>query len=500
MGSQTQFRGTGAMKKKSILKVAGIAVLTAIFCMGCGDKGAGGETGGSAYTIMFDANGGEVSLDSAITGEDGKLASLPAPEREGYTFDGWFTAETGGDAVTAGTTVFNRNTTVYARWTIIPLSGLVITFDANGGVVSPSNDATGEDGTLASLPTPIRGGYTFNGWFTEATGGEAVTEGTTVFNRNTTVYARWRYISDPEPVFTMLRIEGGTFTMGAPEEEANKREQESPQRQVTLTDFYMSKYQITQGLYKEIMGVNPSYFQGETLAELLSDGEVVNSDNLPVERIRWYDAIVFCNKLSLRDGFTPAYDIDSVTKDPNNYSERATDPKWTVRIISGANGYRLPTEAQWEYAARAGTTGRWYTGAPVTLEQANYNGLTEHTSDGGTPGNLNRTTEVGSYPPNAWGLHDMYGNVYEFCWDWIWDFPSFDPVLAADDPIYETKYANAYELYPDPTDPQGMPRGDRKAERGGTYHHSQTEASSTWRERVRPERVLDDLGFRVVRP
>ena len=181
-------------------------------------------------------------------------------------------------------------------------------------------------------------------------------------------------------------------------------------------------------------------------------------------------------------------------------STRAGDPKWTVSIISGSNGYRLPTEAQWEYAARAGTTGRWYTGSGVTVAQANYNGLTEHTSDGGTPGNLNRTSEVGSYDPNPWGLYDMYGNVYEFCWDWIWDFASFDPVLTEQDAKYATVYANAYDLYPNPTDPMGMPRGDRKVERGGTYHHSQTEASSTWRERVRPERVLDDLGFRVVHP
>jgi len=296
------------------------------------------------------------------------------------------------------------------------------------------------------------------------------------------------------PAWTMVLIPGGTFTMGAPEEEANKREQESPQRQVTLSGFYMSNYLVTQGMYRDVMGVNPSYFQGENL-----DDVTINSDNLPVESIRWYDAVLFCNKLSIRDGRSPAYAIDSVNQDPNNYSTRATDPKWTVTVISGANGYRLPTEAQWEYAARAGSAGRWYTGTPVTLAQANYNGLDSHVGDGGSPGEgLNRTTEVGSYPPNAWGLYDMYGNVYEFCWDWMWDYAY--PSATEFDPDYPDTYPNAYELYPNPTDPQGLPRGNRKAERGGTYHHSQTEASSTWRERVRPERALDDLGFRVVHP
>jgi len=291
----------------------------------------------------------------------------------------------------------------------------------------------------------------------------------------------------------MVYISGGTFTMGAPEDEANKREQESPQRQVTLSSFYISKYLVTQKLYQEVMGVNPSYFQGDKVPA------GVNSDNLPVERVTWYDAVLFCNKWSIRDGLSPAYSIDSTNQDPNNLSTRATDPKWIVQIISGSNGYRLPTEAQWEYAARAGTTGRWYTGSPVNIEQANYNGLDSHVGDGGSPGEgLNRTTEVGSYPANPWGLYDMYGNVYEFCWDWMWDYAY--PSATEFDPDYPETYPNAYEIYPNPTDPQGLPRGNRKAERGGTYHHSQTEASSTWRERVRPERALDDLGFRVVRP
>jgi formylglycine-generating enzyme required for sulfatase activity len=285
----------------------------------------------------------------------------------------------------------------------------------------------------------------------------------------------------------MVAITGGTFTMGVSADEPNARVRySSPQRQVTLDGFYMSKYTVTQKQYFDVMGVNPSYFQGE---------------NLPVERVNWYDAVRFCNVLSFKEGRTPAYDIDSVNQDPNNYNTDTRDPKWTVRLIAGSNGYRLPTEAQWEYAARAGTATPWYTGNALTLADANFNGIVEHTSDGGEVGQgLGRTTAVGSYPPNPWGLYDMHGNVYELCWDWIWDFSNFDPVLIQEDPIWETKYANAYEIYPDPKNPTGMPRGDRKVERGGTYHHSSTDASSAWRERIRPERVLEDVGIRLVHP
>jgi formylglycine-generating enzyme required for sulfatase activity len=302
----------------------------------------------------------------------------------------------------------------------------------------------------------------------------------------------------------MVRIPGGTFTMGAASGTPNMRGFESPQRQVTLTSFYMSKYTVTQKMYKDVMGVNPSYFQGSRIPA------GVNSDSLPVENVNWYDAVRFCNKLSEKEGRTPAYDIDSTNKDPNNYNyiNRPADPAWTVRLIPGNNGYRLPTEAQWEYAARAGTTTPWWTGNSLTLEQANFNGILEHTSDGGEVGQgLARTTKVGSYPANKWGLYDMHGNVYELCWDWVWDY-GYDERAGYHDPVYaetNSKYLSTYvNAYDDPfhvsKDPQGLPRGNRKAERGGTWHHSSIDASSAWRERIRPERVLEDVGIRLVHP
>jgi uncharacterized repeat protein (TIGR02543 family) len=142
------------------------------------------------YTVAYDANGGDVTTESGTTGIDRKLESLPTPTRTGYTFNGWYTAETGGSQVTENT-VFYEDATIYARWT---LNTYTVTFNANSGTVSPTSGTTGEGWTLASLPTPTRTGYTFGGWYTAATGGTEVTE-SRVYSENTTIYARWTLIT-----------------------------------------------------------------------------------------------------------------------------------------------------------------------------------------------------------------------------------------------------------------------------------------------------------------
>jgi uncharacterized protein (TIGR02145 family)/uncharacterized repeat protein (TIGR02543 family) len=142
------------------------------------------------YTIAFDANGGTVSSTSSTTNTDGKLASLPTPTRNGYTFDGWYTAETGGTKVELSR-AYTANATIYARWTLITYT---ITFDANGGTVSPTSAKTGDDGKLASLPTPTRTGYTFDGWYANTAGGTEVLASRT-YTANATIYARWTLIT-----------------------------------------------------------------------------------------------------------------------------------------------------------------------------------------------------------------------------------------------------------------------------------------------------------------
>jgi len=266
--------------------------------------------------------------------------------------------------------------------------------------------------------------------------------------------------------FEMVLISGGNFIMGSDDDGAAACIAPRPERTVMVDSFYIGKYQITQVHYLELMGTNPSFFQSTNIPS------GVNGNNLPVETVNWYNAVEFCNKISERDGFNPAYNIDKINKDPNNAEELDTI-KWMVSLIDGSDGYRLPTEAQWEYACRAATTTAYNTGDTISNETGWYNA----NSSG-------RTQEVGKKAPNAWGLYDMHGNVWEWCWDYV--------NFGGD---------NYYDIAPDPdTNPLGLNSGNRRAERGGSWKSPPNRVTSSYRERYRPHNTSYDLGFRVVRP
>ena len=187
----------------------------------------------------------------------------------------------------------------------------------------------------------------------------------------------------------MVRINDGTFTMG--DNSNNEYSDEKPEHQVTISAFKIGKYPVTQKQYEDVMGTNPSYFQGDTWEA--AGGEAQGSR--PVESVSWIDAVKFCNALSQEEGKTPAYTI---------HNEGKLDVSWD----KGANGYRLPTEAEWEYACRAGTQTQWSFG--------DYAGDTD--AYAWYSGNIgNGTHAVGLKATNLWGLCDMHGNVWEWCWD-----------------------------------------------------------------------------------
>jgi formylglycine-generating enzyme required for sulfatase activity len=175
---------------------------------------------------------------------------------------------------------------------------------------------------------------------------------------------------------TLMLIPAGEFSMGAPAEEPESGDDERPQRLVKVPQFLMGRYAVTQAQWRVVAGY------GGSAQELNPDPSNFQGDNRPVEQVSWDDAQEFCRRLSAKTG----------------------------------KNYRLPSEAQWEYACRAGMTTAFHFGETITPELANYRG-TETYNDSPKGEYRRETTDVGSFPANDWGLHDMHGNVWEWCED-----------------------------------------------------------------------------------
>jgi len=233
------------------------------------------------------------------------------------------------------------------------------------------------------------------------------------------------------PDLEFVRISAGTFLMGAPPSDPEAHSGERPQHKVALTrPFEILTTPVTQRLYKSVMQTNPSFFPGP---------------DRPVENVSWHDAVSFCNALSRASGLPEAYSGDSDS----------------VRCDFANGGYRLPTEAEWEYACRAGTTGPRYGG----LDEIAW-----HMRNSGA-----QTNPVRQKKPNAWGLYDMIGNVGEWCWDW-------------------------YGLYEgDGTDPVGPDTGSDRVHRGGSWCLVSSLPRASLRGRVDPGYRSNGLGFRLSR-
>jgi formylglycine-generating enzyme required for sulfatase activity len=226
----------------------------------------------------------------------------------------------------------------------------------------------------------------------------------------------------------MVRIEGGTFMMG----------EDNAQHQVTLSSFYMGRYEVTQKEWVAVMGSNPSSFKG---------------DNLPVECVSWFDAVEYCNARSRQEGLTVAYTISGSV-----YNR-------TVTWDHSANGYRLPTEAEWEYACRAGTTTPYSSGSSV-------DGVGWYSSNSGS-----KTHPVGTKQAKGWGLYDMHGNVWEWCWDWY------------------GAYGTGGQ-----TDPMGVSSGSNRVWRGGSWGSDGQYLRSAYRYYGTPSNRYYLIGFRLLRP
>jgi len=241
-----------------------------------------------------------------------------------------------------------------------------------------------------------------------------------------------------------IKIGEGNFNMGSPTSEA-ERDSKEFLHQVKLSAFYISKCPVTQKEYEQITKENPSNFKGE---------------NFPVENVNWFDAINYCNARSIKEGFEPVYTI------------KGEIVKWNWLKV----GYRLPTEAEWEYACRAGTTTVFNTGNTISTDQANYDG--RYPYDNNSKGTYReRTTPVGNFKPNAWGLYDMHGNVWEWCWDWFG--------------AYDTRISD---------NPMGAGTGTNRIIRGGSWGGGAQYMRSANRCGNDPHNKDSYLGFRVLIP
>jgi formylglycine-generating enzyme required for sulfatase activity len=271
----------------------------------------------------------------------------------------------------------------------------------------------------------------------------------------------------PEMVF----VKGGTFEMGDVMGD-DEYESEKPVHEVRLNDFYIGKYEVT---FEEF-----DAFCNATKRQK-PDDRGWGRGRRPVINVSWYDAVEYCNWLSEKEGLQKVYTINKDQKDPNN-TNSFDDLKWTISINWKANGYRLPSEAEWEYAARqGGQKVRFGNGKDIAdPEEINYHGGEDYKKNYSKTGVYRgETVPVGSLKsPNSLGLHDMSGNVWEWCWDW---------------------YDGDYYAASPPNDPKGPDTGSSRVGRGGSWFGSPRSVRAALRVHDSPGGSGDNVGFRLAR-
>ncbi len=237
----------------------------------------------------------------------------------------------------------------------------------------------------------------------------------------------------------MVELPGGSFLMGSPEGDAMTRNNEMPLHRTSVSGFRIARTPVTAGLYRAAM----------------ENGSLQGDDDRPASNVSWYEAVKFCNRLSQRHGYRRCYRTG-----------------WWWRRLRWscdwrADGYRLPTEAEWEYACRAGSEGRWSFGDDLATigDYAWYEG-----------NSMNDIQPVGRKRPNPWGLYDMHGNVWEWCWDWYGPYGTENKV-----------------------DPSGPPERDSRIVRGGSSWVSLGALRSAARAFAPPSFRFKARGFRCVR-
>ncbi len=376
-----------------------------------------------SYTVSFDDQGATSTVYPAsktVASPTVTIGSLPSePEKTGYIFGGWWTEPDGAGSAFTAATIVTGSIEVYARWDSY---AYVVTFssptaDTPAGL--PSATVSSPALCLGTFPEPpTRTGYVFGGWNTEPEGAGSSFFATTGVTADITVHAEWWQDFSSPKIGNMIAILGGSYQRDA-----------TATNVTTVSSFSMSAHEITQAQYVAVTGkANPS-----------SDKTGTDAPDRAVDSVSWYDALVFCNMLSMAEGKVPVYSIlqnNEFETDPAKWGTVPTGNEimWNYALIDkNANGYRMPTEAEWVWAAMGASKGSGYvSGVYTTGYLKEFAGDPNPETTGASPlayawymGNLTnyRPHAVGGKTQNELGLYDMSGNVAEWCYDYSAAYP-----------------------------------------------------------------------------
>ena len=427
--------------------------------------------GTTLYTVVFDSAGGsETASQSMVAGA--VAIRPPDPYKAGNTFGGWY-SEPGAQSPYNFAAPVSEDFTLYAKWIA---NRYTVTFNANGASGAAPASVTVDYGVGITLPGAgglTKEGETFWGWNTEydGTGNVYASGAQYTVTADVTLFAVWNPVEPPpgeiDGFIKMVWVPGGSFEMGKNLGTGGGSDV-TPVHTVTFSGFYMGIYEVTQAQYEAVMWTTIEEQQALAGTDTTNYGR---GDTYPMYYVSWYDALVFCNKLSMAEGLSSAYRILGSTN-PSDWGSVPTSSNsaWdAVEIIGGSTGYRLPTEAQWEYAAKGGN------GSPGNYTYAGGNSPDAAAWYSGNSGSATHT--VGTKTPNSLGLYDMSGNVSEWCWDWNGSYSS------------EAQ-----------TNPTGASSGSDRIIRGGSWYHSAQYAYSVFRFNNNQYSRNNSQGFRLVRP
>ena len=446
-----------------------------------------------SYTVTFDTDGGSEVPDQVVT--EGELAVRPSPDptKADSEFAGWYN----GLALFDFDTPITENITLTAHWNLIIKH--TVTFNPDGGS-SVASQAV-RDGHTAAEPTPAptRAGFNFMGWYN----GNTLFDFGTPITGNITLTAHWLKED-------FVKVNGGTVSGQIADSNIF-----IAGRTVNIRDMYVCNHEVTQKEFKQYMKLYVWTSDNGTNHSLESQFTSGTGDNYPVFWTSWYSAVIYCNLRSVAEGLTPCYYIRIDDKDETDVTKWMTlgldlaaddhqclscedgkyyyngsqtlgrsqalldytgnsDANGGIQFNTSANGYRLPTEVEWEYIARGGLSNNGM--FPVQTTYAGSDDYNDVAVGFSTPSGA----EIKTKTPNALGVYDMSGNAFE----WVWDWHEADGNITASTPV---------------TGPEKPAAGDGRVKRGGSHNNSYIFGSVDYRLNGIHGYANDGAGFRVVR-